>query len=63
MLPSDAGQVHVVIKTGETVVAEKDVDTASETAVSLQVSGTGTVTYDLLINGELKESKPVDFNS
>lgn len=61
-LPANAGAVVVTVKNGDAVVGEKSVDTASQTTVTFQVTGTGTISYDIYLNGELRESKPVNFS-
>lgn len=61
-LPADAGQVRVTVKVGDSVVAERTVDTAMEASVTFQMTGTGTKQYDIYFNDQFHASQSVDFS-
>ncbi len=52
----------VTIKTGETMVLENYPVTAGTATVSVTLTGTGVVTYDVYVDGVLINSETVDFD-
>ncbi|MBE6956373.1 MAG: Stk1 family PASTA domain-containing Ser/Thr kinase [Ruminococcaceae bacterium] len=62
-LPADSGQIRVSLKDGDTVIMERTVDTATNTTITFQVTGSGTKLYSIYFNDQFHASQSVDFDS